>query len=74
MGIPQLVLEKLQQLPPEKQQEVLDFTEFLALKAREKRPRSDLYSLLAHLGISISAEDIDDARKEIWGNFRGKDT
>lgn len=29
MGIEQTVLEKLRSLPPEKQQEVLDFVEFL---------------------------------------------
>lgn len=45
MGIPQKVLQKLQELPPEKQQEVLDFTEFLALKARERPTRRSLKGL-----------------------------
>ncbi len=40
MSIEQAVLEKLRVLPPEKQQEVLDFVEFLGQKhAVAKRPR-----------------------------------
>ncbi|MGB3267438.1 MAG: DUF2281 domain-containing protein [Microcoleus sp.] len=35
-NIEQLILEKLRYLPPEKQQEVLDFTEFLWQKSSEK--------------------------------------
>ena len=39
MKIEQMVLEKLRSLPLEKQQEVLDFVEFLEQKIREKRRR-----------------------------------
>jgi hypothetical protein len=69
MGIAQRVLEKLQELPPEKQQEVLDFTEFLAQRVPEKAPRRDLYGLLADLGVHVTDEDIDEIRKEMWSNF-----
>lgn len=36
MNIEQTVLEKLKTLPPEKQQEVLDFVEFLQSKTHHK--------------------------------------
>jgi hypothetical protein len=39
MKIEQMVLEKLRSLPLEKQQEVLDFVEFLEQKIRGKRRR-----------------------------------
>jgi hypothetical protein len=38
----QTILENLRQLPPDKQQEVLDFTEFLRQKAALKQPDSQL--------------------------------
>ena len=38
MSIEQAVVEKLRTLPADKQQEVLDFTEFLQLRAAGKRP------------------------------------
>jgi hypothetical protein len=69
MSITDSVLEKLQILPAEKQQEVLDFVEFLALKGRSPGPRRSLMGLCADLGVHITAEDIDEARREMWGNF-----
>lgn len=39
MKIEQIILEKLRSLPLEKQQEVLDFVEFLEQKIRGKRRR-----------------------------------
>ncbi|MBW4564498.1 MAG: DUF2281 domain-containing protein [Mojavia pulchra JT2-VF2] len=38
MNIEQSVLQKMRSLPVEKQQEVLDFVEFLAQKNQVKRP------------------------------------
>lgn len=40
MNIEQTVLEKLKTLPPEKQQEVLDFVEFLQSKTHQKQSKS----------------------------------
>lgn len=40
MNIEQTVLEKLKTLPPEKQQEVLDFVEFLQNKTHQKQSNS----------------------------------
>ncbi|MFN0167720.1 MAG: hypothetical protein ACKV22_14940 [Bryobacteraceae bacterium] len=61
------VVAVLRALSPEKQQEVLEFASFLA--AREKRPLKSLHGILAGQGISISEEDIAEARKEMWANF-----
>jgi len=57
----------LQALPPDKQQEVLDFASFLANK--QMRPLKSLHGILAGQGISISEEDIAEIRKEMWANF-----
>jgi hypothetical protein len=63
------VLEKLRDLPPEKQKEVLDFVEFLKEKNRTKHPRRSLLGLWADLNIDLTGEDIAAARREMWGNF-----
>ena len=73
VGIEQSVLEKLQTLPPEKQQEVLDFVEFLQHKSVAKRPRRPLRGLWADLGVQITEEDISGARREMWRNFPRED-
>jgi Protein of unknown function (DUF2281) len=67
--IEQAVVEKLRVLPPEKQQEVLDFVEFLEQKNAAKQPRQSLMGALSHLNIEVTEEDIAEARREMWGNF-----
>jgi hypothetical protein len=71
--IEQIVLERLRALPPEKQQEVLDFAEFLHHKTLPKQPRRSLLGLWADLGVKITDEDIAEARREMWGNFPRED-
>ena len=66
-SIEEAVIAKLRELPAEKQQEVLDFANFLG--TRQKRPLKSVRGLWKDLGISISEEDIAEARKEMWGNF-----
>ncbi|PSB14434.1 DUF2281 domain-containing protein [Phormidesmis priestleyi ULC007] len=68
-NLEQTLLENLRQLPPEKQQEVLDFAEFLRQKTAPKKPRRSLKGLCADLNIHITEEDIAEARREMWGNF-----
>lgn len=41
MNIEQAILEKVRQLPPSKQQEILDFSEFLKQKSLTFPPSSD---------------------------------
>ena len=75
MTIEQAVLENLQDLPTEKQQQVLDFVKFLKQQTNIKSEPSSQVSrksykgMWADLGISITDEDIAESRQEMWGNF-----
>ncbi|MEG4346248.1 DUF2281 domain-containing protein [Microcoleus sp. A003_D6] len=69
MNLEQAVLDKLRELPPERQQEVLDFAEFLQQKTMPKRPLKSAKGLCADLKVDITEEDIAQARQEMWGNF-----
>src|ERR1022692_1547392 len=54
MTIEEAILEKVRMLPPEKQHEVLDFTEFLQARASANGPRKPLRGLWKDLGVSIT--------------------
>ncbi|KOR35588.1 hypothetical protein AM228_17475 [Planktothricoides sp. SR001] len=73
MNLEQAVLDKLQTLPPDKQQEVLDFAEFLQQKIISKKPRKSVKGMWNNLDINITEADIAQARKEMWGNFPRED-
>ena len=63
----EMIAERARELPPEKQREVLDFVEFLRVARSPKRMLRDVAGLWA--GFDISAEDIDEMRREMWGTF-----
>lgn len=69
MTLEEAVLETLRKLPVDKQQEVLDFAQYLKQKVTPKRHRRSIRGLCADLNIHITEEDIAEARKEMWGNF-----
>jgi hypothetical protein len=69
MTIEEQVLEKLRDLPPEKQKEVLEFVDSLKDKDGSKKPRRSLRGLWADLNFHITEADIAEARREMWGNF-----
>jgi len=69
MSVEQAVIEKLRVLPPERQQEVLDFVESLQQKSPLTRSRRSLMGLWSNLEIDTTDEDIREARREMWGNF-----
>jgi Protein of unknown function (DUF2281) len=69
MTIEQEVLEKLRDLPPEKQKEVLDFVDSLKEGNGTNKPRPSLRGLWKDLNVHITEEDIAEARREMWGNF-----
>ena len=73
MNLEQAVLDKLRALPPERQQEVLDFAEFLQQKSIVKRPLKSVKGMWANLDIDITEEDIAEARKEMWKDFPRED-
>ena len=66
---------KMTMLPIEKQQQVLDFVEFVLQKneVAPAVPRKRLKGSLAHLGSSITSEDIDEARREMWRGYMSGD-
>lgn len=69
MSIDERVLDKLHALPPDRQQEVLDFLDSLGQKSQQVAPRRRLRGLCADLSVKLSAEQIDEARREMWADF-----
>ncbi|MGA2032258.1 MAG: DUF2281 domain-containing protein [Thermoguttaceae bacterium] len=67
------ILDKVRRLPPEKQQEVADFVNFLSRQSVASGQRPRLKGLCADLGVQITEEDIDHVRREIWGGFPRED-
>ena len=68
MTLEQSILDAIRTLPAERQAELMAFLE--GLQARQRKPQRDSgYGLLAHLNFRISAEEIDDARREMWNGF-----
>ena len=52
---------------------VLDLEEPLQRAEDGEKPLRSLYGLWKEFGVSISAEEIDKARQEMWGNFPRED-
>lgn len=69
MTLEEAVLQTLRELPGDKQQEVLDFAQYLKHKNPPKYKKRSLEGLWADLNIEITEEDIAEARQEMWGNF-----
>jgi hypothetical protein len=69
----EVLVETFKGLSCNRQQELLDFAEFLESKEMVKRPRRSLKGALAHLDIKITDEDIREARNEMWRGYT-KDT
>lgn len=69
MSIEKSVIERLESLTPEQQGKLLDFLNSLEETTVPKAPRRSLRGLFADLGVTISGEDIEEARREMWGKF-----
>jgi EAL domain-containing protein (putative c-di-GMP-specific phosphodiesterase class I) len=69
MAMEEKVLEKLRDLPPDKQKAVLDFVESLKRDSGKPTTLLSLEGLWADLDIHIAEEDIAAARQEMWSNF-----
>jgi len=72
MNIEQIVLQKLRGLPPHKRSRVLQFIEALEREGAAKRSLRSVAGLWSDLGIEITEDDIAEARREMWGSFRGR--
>lgn len=71
MTLEQAVIETLRDLPLAKQQEVLDFVQFLRHKTVTPRPQPQLKGIWA--GVHISDQDIAEVRQEMWSGFPRED-
>ena len=69
MTIPEQVFEKMRELPPEQQKEVLDFVETLKSKNGDAKPLRNIRGLWKEHFSDITEADIAEARWEMWSNF-----
>ncbi len=68
MNLEETVITNLRELPADKQQEVLDFVQFLRhKKVVVSGQRPQLRGLWA--GVQVTEDDIAEIRQEMWGNF-----
>ncbi len=68
------IAAKAATLPIEQQREVLQVVESLAALSIKGKPlRRKLKGDLAHLGSSVTSEDIEEARREMWRGYMGED-
>jgi hypothetical protein len=73
MTTAELIAAKAKALSAEGQREVLDFVEFLHARGSRSVPRKSLAGAWSDLGIDLSADDIDEARRGAWSDFPRKD-
>ena len=66
MTVIENVVQKLAELPPGSQLEVLDFVEFLAKKTGERRSLFNPEGLWAEQGADVSPQEIVEARCEMF--------
>ncbi|MEO6051680.1 MAG: DUF2281 domain-containing protein [Pyrinomonadaceae bacterium] len=69
MTVKEAVLEKLDAMPTFRQQEVLDFAEFLEAKQLVRKPRRSMQGVLSHLKINFTEADMREARNEMWRGY-----
>ena len=67
MSLEEAILDAVRALPVDKQQEILNHA--TRLRSQAAAPRRSAKGLWADLGISLSAEEIDANRREMWKNF-----
>jgi hypothetical protein len=65
----QIIQKKVRKLPTDRQQQVLEFVEFLESKTatETKSKRRNIIGLLSDLKIDITEEEINQFRREVWG-------
>ena len=73
MSVEQAILEAVKALPTDKQQEILSHATRLRDEAIPRKPFKSVKGLWADLGISLSAEEIDENRREMSKNFPRED-
>ena len=69
MSIEDAILEAVRALPDDKKLDVLQLANKLRAESPSGTPLVDFEGAWSDLGIDLSKEDIDDARREMWKNF-----
>jgi hypothetical protein len=69
----QAILEAVRGLPAGLQQEILNHATRLRDEVADKKPLRNVKGLWADPGVSLSAEEIDAAQREMWKNFPRND-
>ena len=69
MSLEQAILEAVRSLPAEKQQQILRYAHRLHDETDARPPLRSVKGLWADLGLSLSAEEIDENQREMWRNF-----
>jgi hypothetical protein len=70
MTLEQEILNAVRALPADKQRELLDYVSRLRDDVTQSpKPRKNGRGLWADLNMEISAEAIDEARREMWKTF-----
>jgi hypothetical protein len=73
MSIEQRILETVRALTADKQQEVLNHAARLLDETGRKRSFRSVRGLWADLGVSLSAEEIEENQREMWRVFPRND-
>lgn len=73
MTVAEQVAEKLKELPPDKQQEVLEFVDTISTELTSRPKLTNPEGLWAGRGCDISPEELAEARREMWGKFYDED-
>ncbi len=69
MSLEQAILDAVRALPAEKQQEILSHAARLRDESVKRRPFKSVKGLWANLGISLSADEIEQNQNDMWKNF-----
>ena len=69
MTLEQSIIEAVRSLPPEKQEEILDHAERLRRESQLLKTRWSGKGLWAELNVTLTAEEIEQNRREMWKNF-----
>jgi len=67
--IEETLIAVIKTLPPEKQQALLEFAEFLQAKTSSKASSKSIKGLWANADINLTEEELATTRKEMWANF-----
>ena len=65
----EVLIEKIKTLPPHLQQKAIEYVDSLQTEARRNAPRRSLKGIWADKGVSITEQDIREARNEMWRGY-----